>query len=458
MKLKPYPKYKPAGFQWLEKIPSGWELNRLKYVSTCNDETLSEKTDPDYEIEYVDISSVSLRDGIQSTEIMSFKDAPSRARRIVRDGDSIISTVRTYLRAIAAIKSPPENLIVSTGFAVLRPAEFIDPSYLSYYVQSQNFVEAVVAYSKGVSYPAINPAELLCLYASHPKGKEEQFKIARYLDRETGKIDELVAEKEAMLGLLEEKRQAIITDAVTGRLQDEIGLPNSGMVPSGIDWLGDIPKHWKVLPIKRVSSKIGSGKTPRGGAEVYQEEGIYFLRSMNVHFSGLRLDDVVFIPEDVHKSMRSSRVLPEDVLLNITGASIGRVALVPTDFPEANVSQHVCIVRPRKNVVEPGYLSLVMASGLVQSQIKAFESGSSREGLNFQQAGGLLISMPDQIEEQRQIVECINEKMEKLNGLVAEIESAIELLKEHRTALVTAAVTGQIDVSACAAHADRREG
>ena len=111
-KYQAYPEYKDSGVEWLGEIPSGWEARRLKYLCSYNDEVLPESTNKDYEISYVDISSVSAIDGISTIEILNFHDAPSRARRITRHGDVIVSTVRTYLAAIAKIDNPPDNLIV----------------------------------------------------------------------------------------------------------------------------------------------------------------------------------------------------------------------------------------------------------------------------------------------------------------------------------------------------------
>lgn len=147
---------------WLGTLPNGWLTKRLKYISTINDETLPETTDPDYEMLYVDIGSVNATEGIQKKEPMIFEAAPSRARRIVRDGDTIVSTVRTYLRAVAAIRNPEENLIVSTGFAVVRPKN-IDSNYLAYCLRSSYFIETVVFRSVGVSYPATNPTDVSCI-------------------------------------------------------------------------------------------------------------------------------------------------------------------------------------------------------------------------------------------------------------------------------------------------------
>ena len=125
-RLKPYPAYKPSGVEWLGEIPAHWEMKRLKYLATVNDEALSETTDPGTEITYVDIGNVDSVRGITGTEDLVFEDAPSRARRIVRRGDIIVSTVRTYLKAIARIESTDANLVVSTGFAVIRPRDLDD--------------------------------------------------------------------------------------------------------------------------------------------------------------------------------------------------------------------------------------------------------------------------------------------------------------------------------------------
>jgi type I restriction enzyme, S subunit len=186
-------------------------------MASCNDEALPETTDPAYEIAYVDISSVDLVSGITSVETLSFDEAPSRARRVVRDGDTIISTVRTYLKAIAAIDSPPNNMVVSTGFAVVRPFDFVDSRFLGYALQNTNFIDEVVANSTGVSYPAINPSTLVCLPVAYPKGKAEQQKIADFLDWKTAQIDAAIA-KGMTNPLITEYRTTLITAATTGKI------------------------------------------------------------------------------------------------------------------------------------------------------------------------------------------------------------------------------------------------
>ena len=248
-----YPTYKDSGFEWLGEVPVHWKVKRLKFSASINDEALPDTTDSDMYLSYVDIGSVHPIHGIISTAEMAFEDAPSRARRIVRDGDTIISTVRTYLRAVAAIRNPVPNTIVSTGFAVVRPRS-VSPSFMSYVLSEQGFIEAIMARSVGVSYPAINASEIGMLSIPLPP-LSEQRSIANFLDRETEKIDTLVAKKRTLIERLKEERTALITHTVTRGLPPEAaraaGLePHPNFKPSDVEWLGDVPAHWEVKNLK----------------------------------------------------------------------------------------------------------------------------------------------------------------------------------------------------------------
>lgn len=226
---KPYKKYKKTNSLWLNEIPDHWLIKRIKNVATYNNDALDESTDPDFEIDYIDISSVTLTGGIEKSEKIAFEKAPSRARRKVKHGDIIVSTVRTYLKAIAPISNPPENMVVSTGFAVIRPKETLHSGFAGYLLQSNGFVGEVVANSVGVSYPAINASDLVRIEAVEPP-IDEQAAIARFLDFKVGQIDALIismggsiaAEKnikrKSMIMLLQEYRSALITSAVTGKI------------------------------------------------------------------------------------------------------------------------------------------------------------------------------------------------------------------------------------------------
>ncbi len=197
-------------------LPKGWKMRRLKTLATCNDETLPENTSDFVRIEYIEISDVDESRGIFNSTFHVFKDAPSRARRITRKGDVIISTVRTYLKAIATIER--EGLVVSTGFAVLRARTSVLPRFLAYAVKSAVFKDNVVRYSTGTSYPAINASDLMCLSVPLPPLPEQEAIVER-LDRETGKIDRAIEVKRRQIELLRERRQIVIDEVVTGKVK-----------------------------------------------------------------------------------------------------------------------------------------------------------------------------------------------------------------------------------------------
>jgi type I restriction enzyme S subunit len=215
---------------------------------------------------------------------------------------------------------------------------------------------------------------------------------------------------------------------------------------SGVVWLGDIPEHWRVKRIKFLVNKIGSGKTPKGGSEVYIDSGIMLIRSQNVYDDGFRLDDVVYIDDEIDNIQANSRVFANDILLNITGASIGRVCLVPTDFQKANVNQHVCIFRPKLKEIFPQYLHLLFCSTQGKEQIFSYENGTSREGLNFQEAGNLTFAIPP-LNEQQKIAQFLDYKTKQIDELIKKKETLIEKLDEKRTSLISHAVTKGLDSS-----------
>lgn len=213
--LDPAPPLRASGVEWLGDIPAHWEVKRLKYLATINDEALPDTTPADQEMQYVDIGSVDSVKGVMTSRPLTFGSAPSRARRIVRDGDTIVSTVGTQC-AVAAIREPAANLIVSTGFAVVRPRR-MEPGYLSYAACESRFVETIIARSAGVIYPAIQPGGIATIPVPRPP-EAEQRAIADYLDRETAKLDRLIGKAETAIERLREYRSALITAVVTGKV------------------------------------------------------------------------------------------------------------------------------------------------------------------------------------------------------------------------------------------------
>jgi type I restriction enzyme S subunit len=210
---------KDSGIEWMGKIPKNWKTDRLKNVADINQEVISEKSSPDYELKYIDIGNVTSNGDFLELQEMTFSEAPSRARRRPKHNSIILSTVRTYLRAIAFVQNPDENLIASTGFAVIDAFEnLFDAKYLFYQLTSHIVVERVIANSEGVSYPSISSTKLGDMKIIIPP-KAEQKTISKYLEDRTSTIDKLLKNIELQLEKLQELRKIKIYEAVTGKIK-----------------------------------------------------------------------------------------------------------------------------------------------------------------------------------------------------------------------------------------------
>lgn len=209
-------------------------------------------------------------------------------------------------------------------------------------------------------------------------------------------------------------------------------------VDSGVDWLGLIPEHWKILRIKDKIRKIGSGVTPKGGSEVYVDSGVTFLRSQNIYDNGLRIDNVSFIPEEVHKKMTNSQLKPNDILLNITGASIGRSCIVPINIKTANINQHIIYSRFSSNTVP--YISMFYKTNLMKEYINSIQAGSSKEALNMGQLLTFKLTLPP-LKEQQAIANYLDKKTTAIDSKISLLEKKVKYYKELRKSLINNAVT-----------------
>lgn len=206
---------KDSGIEWVRDVPKNWEVKSIKYSVNERKEQLNSQTNPYDEINYVDISSVSYTKGVEKIESLEFKDAPSRARKIVYHNDIIISTVRTYLKSIDRINYNIP-LIVSTGFCVLKPKNHISANFLEYAIKSDYFTNQVEQFSTGIAYPSITSRALLSLNFIEPPLNEQQ-EIFQYLDDKVSTIDRLIEDKTKVVEELENYKKSLIYEYVTGK-------------------------------------------------------------------------------------------------------------------------------------------------------------------------------------------------------------------------------------------------
>ena len=438
MKYRSYDKYTHSGIMWINLVPEHWGIQKLKFIASCNDDVLGEEVDPDLSIHYVDIGSVS-EGNIVVTEEISFSNAPSRARRLVRHGDIIISTVRTYLRAIAEINNPPNNMVVSTGFAVIRPQE-IDRKYLAYALKSHSFVEWVVSESKGISYPAINASELMRLSVALPS-REEQTAVATFLNHQTTQIDQLIEKKTRFIELIKEKRAALVTEAVTGKFDARTGKPYAEYKDSGVEWLGKVPAHWEVKPLKRGYS-VKLGKMLQPVQQAPQDVLKPYLRASNIQPDGIYVSGVKemwFSPLE----LGVLRLKYGDLLVS-EGGDVGRSAIWRRELEEAYYQNSINRVRGLEGN-NNYYLNYLLSCIKESGAIDVICNRLSIAHLTTEKLNEIQILFPT-AEEQSAIAAFLDEKTTQVDQLIEKTQQSIDLLKEKRAALITAAVTGKIDV------------
>jgi len=427
MSFPRYPSYKDSGVEWLGEVPEHWEVKRLKH----NLRLLTEKTERrDHPVALENIEGWTGRFIPTETEFEGEGIA-------FNAGDILFGKLRPYLAKAYRAESSGEAV---GDFHVMRPRPDIDSRFAQYQILNREFIAIVDGSTFGSKMPRASWEFVGGMKVTTPP-VSEQTAIAEFLDRETGKIDALVAEQRRLMELLKEKRQAVISHAVTRGLN-----PAAPLKPSGIEWLGDVPEHWSITPLKRDLDFLTSGS--RGWADNYSDEGELFIRITNLTRDSISLDvsDIqrVTVPDGTEGSR--TKVQPGDVLFSIT-AYLGSVAIVPPDLEAAYVSQHVALARLRQSRLEPKWVGYVALSVVGKTWFETQSYGGTKIQLSLDDVRDLPMPVPP-LAEQHAIVAFIEQALARFDTLTAEAQRAIALLQERRTALISAAVTGQIDVRA----------
>lgn len=427
-------KYKKTGVDWMQEIPEHWNIVRLKNIVKINSFKLSEQTSKNALIKYVDITNVNGDGEILVIQELQFKEAPSRARRILKKDDTIISTVRTYLKAITAINE--DNLVGSTGFAVLTPIkEKLNPDYLFYFVASTAFVNKVMMNSVGVAYPAITPNILGSLPFILPP-IEEQEEIISILKVESGKITHFVQTKQRFIELLKEQRQSIITNAVTKGI-DEVAKMKETL-------LGEIPEHWVIRRLKFIADVRFSTVDKLSHKE---EKEVRLCNYVDVYKHEYITNDFDFMKASASESeINRFTVEKGDVIItkdSETADDIAIPALVIEDLENVVCGYHLAHIKPNRELIESEFLFRLFQSKKINSHFEVAAKGVTRHGLSYDDINSVFLPYPPTLAEQKEIINYIKTETRSLDIAISKAEREIELIKEYREAMIAEAVTGK---------------
>ncbi|SIO30850.1 restriction endonuclease subunit S [Halodesulfovibrio marinisediminis] len=430
-RVSEYDSYIESGITQIGLIPSHWCVKKLKFCASINSQSLPENTGASYRIKYVDIGSVSFENGIEKIEEFLFGDSPSRARRLAEPGDTVVSTVRTYLKAIAFINEKLSRYVYSTGFAVVSPKAFGNPAYLTNFIKSNAFTDQVDTVAKGMSYPAINSNELSNLYIVEPT-EIEQTQITNFLARKTAQIDEAIAIKERQVALLNERKQTIIQKAITQGLD-----PDVPMRDSGIDWIGEIPEHWDTIRLKYILEERNE-RSKTGEEPLLMVSQIYGLVVRSEYHDKA---------EVAVSSVGNKIVYKNDLVFNKLKAHLGVFFKSSINF-KGLVSPDYAVYKPKAYVENlkllellfrnPKYIQqfVVRATGIVEGLIRLYSDE--------------LFDIPvpvAPVEEQREILNFVSNESKRIDEVVDIQRSQIALLKEYKTTLINSVITGKFRIT-----------
>lgn len=401
----------------------------MKFATLINARSLPESTDPDFDFDYVDISRVTQGVIDSEPQAVTFRSAPSRARRLADPGDTVVSTVRTYLRAVAEVSPTDMPQVFSTGFAVIkgRPG-ILDPRFLTYYLQSSPFVERVVADSVGVSYPAINASDLAA-YDFWAPNMIEQTAIADFLDRETAQIDAMIEANEKMISALHER----LISEVTARILPQKGTSTSHKWFGNVAW--EAPKLWR-------HAKITNGSTPKRERTDYWGGDFPWLNSSVVNLDSVAHADQ-FVTETALAECHLPIVPAGSVLVGLTGQ--GRTRGKATELHmTSTINQHMAAVIPDPAFWVSRYLTLSLRSAYEELRRISDANGATKGALTCEALAAFRVPLPPLAEQRRLAVEA-DTASSKTRNLVESAMRVSVLLRERREALITAAVSGRID-------------
>ena len=403
-------------------VPEGWRLVAYRDVTRINQNSLGRSTDPSLNIKYIDIASISQTGTIDSVTGLAFRDAPSRARRVARQGDILVSTVRPYLRAYAYIDREDPNLIASTGYAVLSPNHTVDGRFLYQTILADRFTAGLCARMKGTNYPAVTASDIGELQLALPP-LPEQKKIAAIL---TSVDDAIQATRET----IEQTKQ------VKKGLMQELLTKGIGHTRFKKTEIGGIPAEWQIRRVTDLAVRIIDY---RGKSPPKSESGIPLITAKNIRRGYIDPEPREYISVGSYSGWMSRGIPSPGDILFTTEAPLGNVASVP-GYRFA-LGQRALVIVPNRNIVHEVYFLHVLCSPSAQNRIKRHATGTTAKGIKQSTFRQILIPVPP-VREQKKIAAILT----SIDDRIQAEEDRVQELEQVKRGLMQDLLTGSVRV------------
>jgi type I restriction enzyme S subunit len=433
-KYQKYSEYANSNVKWLGSIPSHWSIfsgkrlfRNVRRQALASDEQLAAS-------QKYGVVPQSMMMELNDSKVMLALKGTESFRHV--DKNNFVISLRSFE---GGIEHSDYEGCVSPAYTVLEPAKRIFAKYYKYLLKCGPYISALQSATDSLrDGKSITFEQFSAITLAYPE-YDEQIQIANFLDHETAKIDTLIDKQQQLIKLLKEKRQAVISHAVTKGLN-----PAAPMKDSGVEWLGEVPEHWLTVRIKQVASFITSG--PRGWSDFISEEGEdIFLQSGDLNH------ELEILPHKAKKVIAPkgaegirTKLIKGDVVVCITGANTGRVAVVQNLTATTYINQHLSLIRPIKDKVDATFIGYALSSQGGRAYFDVTQYGL-KEGLSLSNVAEAPLPLPP-LNEQKNIVQELYARLSVFSRINEVAENQVEILKERRTALISAAVTGKIDV------------
>ncbi len=432
--MKGYPEYKDSGAVWLGKVPSHWKTIPTKRFFRLIAEPAPANNDFELLSVYTDIGVKPRKELKQKGNKASTTDG----YWLVNKGDIVVNKLLAWMGAVGHSEYFG---VTSPAYDILRPTQPFNTKFYHYLFRSKMAQQEFKRWSKGIMEMRLRLYfdQLGQIIMPFPP-EDEIEKIVTYLDHKTTRIDNLISEKQNFIKLLKEKRKALISHVVTKGLD-----PNVKMKESGIEWIRDVPEHWEVKPLKSVGS-ILSGYA--FDSTSFIDKGITVLKISNVQTLTLDWSDKSYVDEHLFKSLKRFAVLDGDIVFALTRPIIStgiKAAIANIGSKKVLLNQRNACFRMFQDYLKTFFYHVLFSQYFIAQFENSIDGTGQQPNISPVDIGNIKVFCPP-FYEQEDISNFLDSELSRIDALLSEVNQSIELLKEYRTALISAAVTGKIDV------------